>query len=353
MATRYDFKHVRENADFQTILNHYGIETKKDGTKAGQVKALCPFHDDTKPSLKVNLERKIYHCFPCEAKGNVLDFVMAREGCEIREAAKIVVDVCGISPNPNAIAGQKKRNPTPPARQAKPETPAPAPVTTSDAEADGVPYNKPLDFELKLTRPPELMDWLAERGITDEMADQHGLGMASNKSKTIGGRLAIPLRDESGVLLGYCGRYLGDASADDVPKYVLPKQFRKELLVYGLAELKKRWLFEGRHEQGLFVVESYLSVIKHGDHVPMISMMGRSISQAQIDLIKDLPFRAIIAVSDGDEPGREGARDIAGAVAPHRWTRVVDMPDDQKPHHMTPEELHAYLGRETMIKKPT
>jgi DNA primase len=151
------------------------------------------------------------------------------------------------------------------------------------------------------------------------MADQYCLGLASKKSKTIGGRLAIPLRDENGILLGYCGRYLGDATADDVPKYVLPKQFRKELVVYGLSELKKRWFFEGRAEQGVFIVESYLSVIKHGHRVPMISMMGRSISDQQIELIKDLPFRAMIAVS----PLGQHIAEVRLAILRHR---LLDQP---------------------------
>ncbi len=188
-------------------------------------------------------------------------------------------------------------------------------------------------------------------GGYDDVNDADRLGRDPAMRWIIGGRLAIPIRDENGVLLGYCGRYLGDTSADDVPKYVLPKHFRKELVVYGLAEMKERWLVDGRNEQALFIAESYLSVIKHGHHVPMISMMGRSISPQQIELIKDLPFRAMVAVADGDEPGQNGARDIAGALAKCRWARVVDMPKGEKPHHLTPEDLHEYLSKEITIKK--
>jgi DNA primase len=85
----------------------------------------------------------------------------------------------------------------------------------------------------------------------------------------------------------------------------------------------------------------------------MISMMGRSISDQQIELIKDLPFRAMIAVADGDDPGQQGARAIAGQLARHRWARVVDMPDGQKPHHLETEELADYLNHEITIRKRT
>ena len=43
MATKVDFKHVREHGDFARVLAHYGIELHKDSTKPGQFKARCPF----------------------------------------------------------------------------------------------------------------------------------------------------------------------------------------------------------------------------------------------------------------------------------------------------------------------
>jgi DNA primase len=334
MATRYDFKHVREHADFQTILNHYGIETQQDGTKAGQIKALCPFHDDTKPSLKVNLERKIYHCFPCEAKGNVLDFVMAREGCEIREAASIVVDVCGISPNPSVKPGRKQAAEPLPARQAKPETPAPAP------DGDGVAYNKILSFELQLTRPTQLIEWLASRGIGEDAVELFGLGLASKKSKTIGDRLAIPFHSCNGELIGYCGRYVGDDVPEDVPKYVLPKGFHKELELFNLNRIS------ASDTKGYVILaESYLSVLRHFPALPIASPCGRSISPEQVALLRERGFTRAVVVGDGDEPGRAGAIDIAGALAPHMWARVVEIEDGVKPHHLETEKFAEMLRR--------
>jgi len=75
MATRIDFKYVRQHADIARVIAHFGIDLHQDGSKPEQMKGLCPFHEDTKPSLKVNTERNIFNCFACKAKGNVLDFV--------------------------------------------------------------------------------------------------------------------------------------------------------------------------------------------------------------------------------------------------------------------------------------
>ena len=76
------------------------------------------------------------------------------------------------------------------------DTPAPASVTKLEADGDGVPYNKVLSFELQLTQPAELLEWLTSRGISADAVNLFGLGLASNKSKTIGGRLAIPLHKD-------------------------------------------------------------------------------------------------------------------------------------------------------------
>lgn len=307
-----DFKQVRNDADFLTLLNHYGITAVKDGQKEGQYKCHCPFHDDRRPSLKINTERNVFHCFPCEASGNILDFVMRYESLEPFPAAKRLMEICGMSGTTPA------RPPKPAPAEKPPEVPP---------EEDGIPYNRVLTFELKLSKPPELIAWLEERGIDEAMMDQFGLGLASKRSKTIGGRLAIPIHNEQGELVAYCGRALDDAE----PKYRLPTHFRKDLAVFNLHRIPRG----DKAPKTAILVESYLSVIKHhAAEWAVLSPIGRSIAEAQIELLKDHGFTHIVVVADGDEPGRQGARSIASALAPSFWVRVIDLPDEQKPHHL-------------------
>jgi len=77
-----DFAYVKEHADFEAVLYHYNIKTVGSG---GEVRALCPFHEERKPSLSVNLEKKVFHCFGCETKGNILEFVQMMEGETLRQ----------------------------------------------------------------------------------------------------------------------------------------------------------------------------------------------------------------------------------------------------------------------------
>lgn len=335
MAKRIDFKHVRAAADISQVLTAYGIDLQKDGTKPGQMKGLCPFHEDTKPSLKVNVERGIYKCFVCGAGGNTIDFVKEMEDCEVREAAAKVADICGIAPTPDGTTPQAQKKP---ARKTKTGSPSPATPETPKAEPALATHNPALSFELKLDfTDPEMIAWLESRGIGEEMRHHFGLGKASKRSKTIADRLAIPLRNQQKELIGYCGRHIGDELPDDdTPKYILPKGFRKELELYGIEHVAP-------NPKCLVLFESYFSVIRHQAEIPCVSPFGRSISPEQVALIGPLQPKRIFVVFDGDEPGRSGAVQVAGALAPLAWTRIVELPDGVKPHRLDWAALRALL----------
>jgi len=90
-----DFGFVKENASFDAVLAHYNLRKVGSGE---QCAVLCPFHREREASCKINLERKIFHCFGCEAKGNVLEFVARMEGeaADLRSAAVKLAGICHI-----------------------------------------------------------------------------------------------------------------------------------------------------------------------------------------------------------------------------------------------------------------
>ena len=105
MREYIDFEHVKEHGDFEAVLAHYNITYQGSG---GQLRALCPFHDDTKPSLSITLvetakaKANTYHCHGCQADGSLLDFVAEMEDMDdLREAAQIVgtVSNCTLAPS--------------------------------------------------------------------------------------------------------------------------------------------------------------------------------------------------------------------------------------------------------------
>ncbi|HUL44050.1 MAG TPA: CHC2 zinc finger domain-containing protein [Bacteroidota bacterium] len=60
-----DFKLVKALVPFEQLLAHYGLELKP--AKGSELLGLRPFHQDTKPSFRVNTEKRVFHCFGCEA----------------------------------------------------------------------------------------------------------------------------------------------------------------------------------------------------------------------------------------------------------------------------------------------
>jgi hypothetical protein len=61
------------------------VQLRRSG---GELIGECPFHADSTPSLSVNVEKQLFHCFGCGEGGDVFDFIMRFEGCTFAEAAR-------------------------------------------------------------------------------------------------------------------------------------------------------------------------------------------------------------------------------------------------------------------------
>lgn len=93
------FQAVKEQVTTREAAEYYGIQVKRNGM------ARCIFHDDRNPSMK--LDRR-YHCFGCQADGDVIDFVGKMFGLSPYEAAgKLVSDFGIYVPGENLFHGQK------------------------------------------------------------------------------------------------------------------------------------------------------------------------------------------------------------------------------------------------------
>src|ERR1043166_7889114 len=86
MATWIDFKELRQRLSFEAVLRHYGVELK---IKGKQHQGFCPLpthpsHEGARrsPSFSANLEKGIFQCFGCGAKGNVIEFAARMEGLD-------------------------------------------------------------------------------------------------------------------------------------------------------------------------------------------------------------------------------------------------------------------------------
>ena len=86
-----DFKALRKQLDFAQVLKHYGVEVKAKGT---QHHGFCPLPNHNgkgnSPSFSANLEKGIFQCFGCGAKGNVLEFAALMEKADPQDGSALL-----------------------------------------------------------------------------------------------------------------------------------------------------------------------------------------------------------------------------------------------------------------------
>ena len=82
-------KEIRNAVDIVSVISSYIPLVKKGKNYFG----VCPFHDDTNPSMSVSSEKQIYKCFSCGASGNVFNFVMDYEKVDFKEALNPTMDL--------------------------------------------------------------------------------------------------------------------------------------------------------------------------------------------------------------------------------------------------------------------
>ncbi len=182
MSNWIDFRALRANLSFDEVLRHYGVEVKRRGA---QHHGFCPLpsHNGKRnsPSFSANLERGIFQCFGCKAKGNLLDFACLMEKEDPKDGAAL-----------HKIAATLRERFLP-GTDSQPKKPPHHVAEQFEFKAkNAVVVNAPLDFELKGLdgRHP----YLLSRGFSPQTIRHFGLGYCSRGM--LKGRIAIPLHDE-------------------------------------------------------------------------------------------------------------------------------------------------------------
>lgn len=337
-----DFKVLRAKLDFEQVLRHYNIEVKRKGD---QHHGFCPLpnHNGRKnsASFSAHLGRGIFQCFGCGAKGNVLDFaalmenVDPRDGAALREIAlklqqRFCPELRGDAPDAKAPTVAKPKPVKPPASENK------LPVVV----------NAPLDFTLQgldASHP-----YLLDRGFTPETIEHFGLGYCSRGMLKC--RVAIPLHDATGALIGYAGRVVDDVTiTEDNPRYRFPGERKRDGTLFEFR--KTQFLYNGFRIKApvddLMVVEGFTSVWwLHQNGLPaVVATMGADCSDNQAELIASLvkPGGRVWIVPDGDAAGERHAQMLLLRIAPHRLVRWVKLAEGKQPTDLAEKELKLEL----------
>jgi DNA primase len=336
MAPYVDFDRIKAQVTFQQIFTHYGIEVVRE--RGRELSVHCPFHHDTRPSLKANVERGVFNCFGgCGAKGDLIAFVQRKEGIATGDrnrdrvaAAQLIARWFGIAEGQSEPMSEEPMVASAPATVAEVET---ADGTADEAMMEVPASNPVLTFRLKLDLGHA---YLRERGLSEDTIARFGLGYCARG--LMKGRIAIPIENDAG-LVGYAGRWPGESGwPDGEGKYTLPQGFRKSLELYNLVRVPH----DARY---VVLVEGFWAVFWLWQELGMenvVAAMGCSLSEAQQALLWQR-FSGVQIFFDGDAAGEQGGLELTQALARRMWVRVIECPAGLQPDKLSVEDMKRAL----------
>lgn len=271
-------------------------------------KSLCPFpgHSESTPSFVVSPAKQIGYCFGCHKWGGPLKFLMDIENCEFREAVEMLASITG-----REVEGFKTKS----------KQEIRVQKNMYSLYRDATKY-----YSAALTRSPDILKYLFERGITDEdrtkfhfwYADsgvalynflkekwytdeliansQIFVDLSRKKDKFIW-RVIFPLQNNRGDFVAFAWRIVWTWE----PKYLNSPAsdiYDKSSLLYGLFEAKNTITKNNR----VIICEGYVDVIAlhRAWYYETVAVSGTALSEKHITLIKRLT-RKIYLCFDSDK----------------------------------------------------
>ncbi|MFQ6117555.1 MAG: DNA primase, partial [Candidatus Bipolaricaulia bacterium] len=309
MATREEIELIRERIDMAEFLSRY-VALKRSGKNYA---AICPFHADQRPSLVVDPERKLFHCFGCQAGGDLFKFLMKIERLSFGEALERLAGETGVSLSSRSSSKDKLWELNEQAAryfQENLESEAGAAARRSLAKR-GIAPETMKKFRLGYALP----GWdnlLKKIGRTEELA-QLGLVVQGREGRyydRFRDRIVFPLCDSVGRVIGFAGRVF--RGQGDEPKYLNISNtplFTKGEAVYGLH------LARQENPMELILVEGYTDVIAchQAGLTNVIATMGTALTEQQARLLRRYVERVVLAYD----------RDAAGQAAALRGMRAL------------------------------
>jgi DNA primase len=343
---------VKAAADMVSVVSARSPLRKAGARYVGR----CPFHEERTPSFSVNAVDKLYYCFGCGAKGDLITFVRETEQLDFAGAIEWLADRFNVQ------IEYEETSPQQDARRRRRER------LLEVLEAAASFYERYLwDSQAgSLAR-----DYLAGRGLGEEVCRQYRLGLAPGGSTLtrkalergftrdellaagLGnrrgndyffGRLLFPLADARGRVLGFQARKL----REDDPlkaKYVNSPEgelFRKGDLLYGLDRARPAIAKQER----AVVVEGNTDVLalSQAGIEPVVASMGTALTERQLKELSRLTNRVWLCF-DGDAAGETATlRGMELAAAQGLDVRVVALPAGFDPADLA-EGFDARLGR--------
>lgn len=323
---------IRSKTDIVDIIGERIPLVKKGKNFFG----VCPFHDDTNPSMSVSREKQIYTCFTCHATGTVFKFLMDYEKMSFPEALRYLGDRVGVS---TSNINLKKVNTENDKYYTMYElaskyyqnnllssfgSSAREYLSKRGIDKDTI---KKFDIGLSLSNNDDLTKLLT--GKKYDVVDLNKIGLSNNNYDVYKDRIMFPLYDINGKVIGFSGRIYKDTGEN---KYINTKEtpiFVKGEQLYNYHVAKEKV----RTSKYVIIMEGFMDVIRAStiglDNV--IALMGTALTKEQMKLIKRLSNNIVLCL-DGDKPGQNAAYKLGEEFLKEKIeVKVVTLPNNDDP----------------------
>lgn len=321
-----DVAYVKANAPIAEIIGEY-VQLRSAG--GGQLKGLCPFHDEKTPSFHVTPSRGYFHCFGCQTGGDVISFVMKMDHTAFSETIERLADRMGYTltyeegGSSRSQGGSRTRlveahRLAASFYQEQLNAAGTAQIGRDLLKERGFDQQAAMHFGVGYA-PDEwdaLIKYLRAQGFSNEELMTSGLAKEGQRGliDRFRHRLMWPIRDLGGDVVGFGARKLSTDAADTSPKYLNSPEtpiYKKNQVLYGIDLAKK----EIARKRQAVIVEGYTDVMAAhlAGITTAVATCGTAFGEEHIRLLRRLlmdddAFRGeVIFTFDGDEAGQKAA----------------------------------------------
>lgn len=262
---------------FAKVLAYYGLIGDNIQNK---VKVICPFHEDIKPSLLVDVVNDTFYCFGCNKRGTVTDFVRQVEKCSELQALLLISRISKDKKSDKQITVNIQ-----------------TPMTNREAIKEAKLYF----YTLPKTDWNKVSDdnYLLRRGFSREVL--HKLDVRENYNHIYG--VVAPMKD-MGRFKGYvCRATISEFNGREVDrKYLYNKGFTRHNTLVG--NYNKQWpvITEGFLD--------YARLVQFGVN-NSAAILGWKITPAQISKLQKYGITKVISALDNTPSGEEGTKELS------------------------------------------
>lgn len=308
---------IKNRLNIVELVSRY-VDLRRNGNRWV---AICPFHQETKPSFSVNEEEGTFYCFGCQASGDIFTFYGMVNGMNFRESLEQLAEETGVSLQNFSWREGKTQDESSHRRQLL--------KMHELAESHFV-------RNLASKAGKECRDYIAKRRLSDEIVQRFGLGWSlrewqalTNTFRRAGfpdnlgvesallgrsetnriydrfrGRLIFPIRSLSGNIIAFGGRIIAD---EDEAKYVNSSDsplYKKGDHLYGLQQAR-RSVSTGKP---FMLTEGYMDVLtlhQYG-YTNAVGVLGTALTPEQVKRLSGFTSKVEL-LFDGDRAGRKAA----------------------------------------------